>query len=244
VTRDLDWLRALRRYLAVLALANAVWELAQLPLYAIWSHGTPRDKLVAVSHCTAGDILIAVNAWLFAVVVAGTPHWPAEAVRRVALLIIACGLAYTGYSEWLNATVRQSWTYSDSMPVIPGLGVGVSPMLQWLINTFFQDCNHGSALLGPDRAGGGAGSNGRGGLPDGTSGQLLLVSGPICKGRAVFLTFRGPLVERCRAPADPRRHLLLSQRLATKRRRSSLGLDNLFARKCNGGTAKFSDLGG
>lgn len=133
MTRDLDWLRALRRYLVVSALGNAVWESAQLPLYTIWSQGPARDKLVAVSHCTAGDILIAVNAWVFALVVAGSPDWPAEAARRVALLIISGGLAYTAYSEWLNATVRQSWTYSDLMPVIPGLGVGVSPMLQWLI---------------------------------------------------------------------------------------------------------------
>ena len=69
--RDNGWLRALRRYLAVSALGNAVWEIAQLPLYTIWSQGTARDKLVAVSHCTAGDILIAVGAWTFAVIVAG-----------------------------------------------------------------------------------------------------------------------------------------------------------------------------
>ncbi len=131
--RHLDWLRALRRYLAVSALGNVVWELVHLPLYTIWSQGTARDKLIAVSHCTAGDILIAVSAWVFAIVVAGGRDWPAEADRRVALLIIASGLAYTGYSEWLNATVRQSWTYSDLMPVIPGLGVGLSPLSQWLV---------------------------------------------------------------------------------------------------------------
>jgi hypothetical protein len=128
-----DWLRALRCYLMVSALGNAVWEIAHLPLYTIWSQGTARDKLVAVSHCTAGDMLIAVGAWTFAVIVAGRPQWPVEGYSRVAVLIVASGLAYTGFSEWQNTTIRQSWTYSHLMPVIPGLGVGLSPMLQWLV---------------------------------------------------------------------------------------------------------------
>jgi len=75
-----------------------------LPLYTIWTDGTARDKLVAVVHCTAGDVLTALCAWAFAVIVAGRPGWLAEASRRVALLTIAAGLAYTGTangSTWL-----------------------------------------------------------------------------------------------------------------------------------------------
>ena len=133
VMRDHDWLRALRRYLAVSALGNSVWEFPHLPLYTVWNQSTPRDKLVAVWHCTAGDILIAVSAWVLAVMVIGRPQWPADGFWRVAFLVIAFGLVYTGYSEWLSATVRQSWTYSYRMPVIPWLGLGLSPMVQWLV---------------------------------------------------------------------------------------------------------------
>ncbi len=130
---DSGWLQGLRRYLAVTAIANLIWETLHLPLYTIWNDGTLRDKMFAVLHCTAGDILIALGAWAFAVVVAGRPEWPTEAFRRVALLTIAAGLAYTGYSEWLNTTIRRSWTYSEWMPVIPGLGLGLSPALQWIV---------------------------------------------------------------------------------------------------------------
>jgi hypothetical protein len=42
-------------------------------------------------------------------------------------------LIYTGYSEYLNTEVRRSWTYSDLMPRLPGLGIGLSPILQWLL---------------------------------------------------------------------------------------------------------------
>jgi hypothetical protein len=70
---------------------------------------------------------------VLAVTVVGRTQWPADGFWRVAVLVIVCGLIYTGYSEWLNTTVRQSWTYSGLMPVIPWLDLGLSPMLQWLV---------------------------------------------------------------------------------------------------------------
>ena len=129
----LHWLSGLRRYLAVTAIANLFWETAHLPLYTVWSDGTPRDRLIAVVHCTGGDILIALSAWTFAVLLAGRPGWPAEATWRVAVLTVAAGLGYTVFSEWLNTAVRQSWAYSEMMPVLPFIGTGLSPMLQWLV---------------------------------------------------------------------------------------------------------------
>jgi len=37
------------------------------------------------------------------------------------------------FSEWLNVEVRATWTYTDQMPVLPPLGTGLTPLLQWLI---------------------------------------------------------------------------------------------------------------
>jgi len=45
----------------------------------------------------------------------------------------ALGAAYTVYSEWLNTGVRMAWAYSELMPVVPGIGTGLSPLLQWLV---------------------------------------------------------------------------------------------------------------
>lgn len=127
-----DWLQALRRYLTVTALANLVWETAHLPLYTLWNEGTTRDKVFAVLHCTAGDVVVAVGVWALAMVLAGRPGWPVEAFPRVAGLVLVSGLVYTGFSEWLNTAVRHSWAYGEWMPVIPGLELGLSPMLQWV----------------------------------------------------------------------------------------------------------------
>jgi hypothetical protein len=132
-TQRFGWLRGLRRYLSVTAVGNVLWETAQLPLYTIWEDGTTREKMMAVLHCTGGDLLISLSALTLALIIAGRPGWPGQAFRGVAILTIAFGLAYTIFSEWLNITVRQSWAYSDLMPVIPGLGLGLSPAMQWVL---------------------------------------------------------------------------------------------------------------
>ena len=128
-----NWLSGLRRYLMVTTIANLFWETAHLPLYTIWTDGTLRENVFAVLHCTGGDVLIALSAWAFAVLLAGRPCWPIEGTWRVAVLTVMAGFAYTLFSEWLNTAVRQSWTYSPWMPVLPGLGTGLSPALQWLV---------------------------------------------------------------------------------------------------------------
>ena len=45
-----------------------------------------------------------------------TAHLP---LYTVSVMTVMAGIAYTVYSEWLNTAVRQSWTYSQRMPV-PG----------------------------------------------------------------------------------------------------------------------------
>jgi hypothetical protein len=44
----------------------------------------------------------------------------------------AMALAYTVYSEWLNVHVRRSWAYSELMPTVPIIGIGVGSLLQWI----------------------------------------------------------------------------------------------------------------
>ena len=119
------------RYLAVAAGANLVWETAQIPLYTIWSTGNAGEIAFAVVHCTAGDVLIAAASLLLALLLAGRAPWP-RSLRVIAAATIL-GVAYTVFSEWLNVSVRGSWSYGAMMPVVPPLGTGLAPLLQWVI---------------------------------------------------------------------------------------------------------------
>lgn len=128
-----NWLSVLRRYIAVVAVANLFWEIAQLPLYTIWTEGSSRELAFAVVHCTAGDVLIAFSSLGLGLLLFGSNSWPAQGYRAVAAVTVVLGVAYTIFSEWLNIDVRSAWAYSSSMPVLPWIGTGLSPLAQWVV---------------------------------------------------------------------------------------------------------------
>lgn len=136
------WYRdpAARRFLALgylpwLAGLSLAWEVAQLPLYTIWTDSSAGFIAFAVAHCTLGDLMIG-SAALALALIAGREralerwHW-----RRIAVIAALTAVLYTAFSEWLNVAILRSWAYSDWMPVIEtaGLRLGVSPLLQWLV---------------------------------------------------------------------------------------------------------------
>jgi hypothetical protein len=128
-----DGLQALGRYLGVSIVANLVWESLQLPLYSLWATGTRREQAFAILHCTIGDALIVGLSLSAARALFARATWPGTGVARVYAGSLAFGVIYTIFSEWLNTSVRGSWTYSDLMPVVPGIGTGLAPLLQWFV---------------------------------------------------------------------------------------------------------------
>lgn len=126
-------LAVLSRYALLVLLLNFVWEIAQLPLYTLWWNAPVRDVAFAVVHCTVGDLIIALASLLLAVILFGNRRWPDGRFRIVTLATMAFGLGYTVFSEWLNVYVRETWSYSAWMPIVPGLGIGLTPLLQWIV---------------------------------------------------------------------------------------------------------------
>ncbi|MCK6454075.1 MAG: hypothetical protein L6R19_24940 [Alphaproteobacteria bacterium] len=121
------------RYLLVILLGNLGWEALHLPLYTVWSPGSPRYLAFVVAHCTTGDLLIGAASLALAWLVLARREWPHRRYRLVAMATIAGGVAYTLYSEWVNVYQWGRWGYSEAMPLVPPLGIGLSPILQWLI---------------------------------------------------------------------------------------------------------------
>jgi hypothetical protein len=123
------------RYAAWLGVLNLVWETAHVPLYTIWTEGTPAYIAFAVVHCTAADILVG-SAALALVLIFGRErelaqwHW-----RRIAAGTVLIGVVFTAFSEWLNTIVLRSWAYSERMPVLElaGVEIGASPLAQWVV---------------------------------------------------------------------------------------------------------------
>jgi hypothetical protein len=130
--QDHGWLRAFRRYLGATALANLLWEFAQMPLYTVWQASWAEIAFAGL-HCLGGDLLIASASILAALITLNAERWPEKRFGVVAATTMSLGLGYTAFSEWLNVSVRQSWAYSDMMPTVTPLEIGVSPLIQWIV---------------------------------------------------------------------------------------------------------------
>ena len=127
------WLQSTRTFLGVSAIGHLIWEILQLPLYVIWSAGTGREIAFAIVHCLAGDLMIATLSLVAALLLFGSPAWPSRQLVPTMVGTLVIGVGYTVYSEWVNTAVRKAWAYSDLMPVVPLLGTGLSPLIQWLV---------------------------------------------------------------------------------------------------------------
>ncbi|NNE46292.1 MAG: hypothetical protein HKN37_06500 [Rhodothermales bacterium] len=108
---------------------NAVWEFAQSAFYVDHANGW-RYVVWSRFHCTVGDVLILLGAFLVTAAISRSRRWPVDRGNAVAAVFIGVGLAYTIWSEWFNTTIRESWAYAAAMPLV--FGVGLLPLLQWL----------------------------------------------------------------------------------------------------------------
>jgi hypothetical protein len=120
------------RFLGAMTAGNLVWELGHMPLYTLWVEGTWGEIAYAVLHCTVGDVMIAGICLLLSLAIIGRSAWPRVRFGAVALATILMALSYTVFSEWLNTEVQGNWAYREAMPRLPGLGIGLTPILQWI----------------------------------------------------------------------------------------------------------------
>ncbi len=110
---------------------NLAWEIAHVRLYTLWTEDDGPGVAWALFHCTLGDVLIALGAFLVTAIFLGRIDWPVSRPTAGSILVVASSMAYTSWSEWYNVYRVGSWRYTELMPTI--FGIGLSPLLQWLI---------------------------------------------------------------------------------------------------------------
>lgn len=124
-------LRRLAAWAMLAAVLHLLWEIAQLPLYALGGD-LDRARLARyVLHCLAGDVLISTTIYILTAIAFRELYWPERHPWSAGALAVALGLAFTAMSEWYNVYVLGSWSYVPRMPTLGG--IGVAPLLQWLI---------------------------------------------------------------------------------------------------------------
>ena len=128
------WLGVPEIRLVVLALPiQLLWEVAQFPLYDVWHENSWSYILYGLIHCTLGDVLIMLSAYWLVAFVNRSRYWYRRGLFRNGLLFTLIGAGYTIYSEIVNVHIKQTWGYTELMPIVPVIEIGGMPFLQWLL---------------------------------------------------------------------------------------------------------------
>lgn len=83
-------------------------------------------------RATVGDVVITMIAFA-AVALRSGRGWIRALRPRAIVAFSGVGVAITVVIEILSTKVWDRWQYSDSMPVVPLLDVGLLPIVQWIV---------------------------------------------------------------------------------------------------------------
>lgn len=115
-------------------LLNYPWELLQAPLYLGMATA---PHWLAVQRCTVatiGDGVLMLFAYFVIAVCSRRRWWVLRPTRLQSYAFILIGVGVTiAVERWSISGVSGGWVYSHYMPIVPGFGVGLSPMVQWTL---------------------------------------------------------------------------------------------------------------
>lgn len=115
----------------IAVVTNYLWELTQAPLYV----GLESYDAAIFWHCfiaSLGDglmvLLIVAAGWLML----GQLDWFEHPGVSGYVIILAVGLVLGVLVEWLGVHVLGRWQYTEKMPIVPLLKIGLVPIAQML----------------------------------------------------------------------------------------------------------------
>ena len=128
----------LTRFFICLALISfslhAVWEMAQMPAYKEMVGRPVLQTAVRCTPATLGDVVI--TFWIYAIgaLAARDLSWGVQPGWNVYLVAALLGAMHAVWIE-KAAIASGRWSYTETMPTIPLLGVGLWPFLQLVLLT-------------------------------------------------------------------------------------------------------------
>ena len=109
------------------------WEFLQVPFYQSMPSASHWSGVVICSTAALGDAIVMLVAFWLTALVARSGRWVVEPRAGHVALFVATGLLLTVVIEHVAVRSQWGWRYEPNMLVIPLLGTGLAPVLQWLI---------------------------------------------------------------------------------------------------------------
>ena len=115
-------------------LLHAVWEMVQMPAYKEMVGRPVLQTAVRCTPATLGDVVI--TFWIYAIGALGARdlRWGVQPRWNVYLVAALLGAMHAVWIE-KAAIASGRWSYTETMPTLPLLGVGLWPFLQLVLLT-------------------------------------------------------------------------------------------------------------
>lgn len=111
-------------------LLNFAWEVIQMPLYKDASFNIEHIAFCALA--SVADAIMVLIIYLVFAVVYKSPLWVQNlTLPRILLVMLVGGLG--AIAAEIRHLSSGTWAYDASMPIIPGVDVGLSPVLQFML---------------------------------------------------------------------------------------------------------------
>ena len=110
-----------------------IWEFIQVPTYAGMAELDHWQGVLVCTQATFGDVGIALVAFWTTSISVRSRQWIRALELKPLGIYVLTGIAITIALEYIYTQITHRWTYSDLMPLVPPLGTGLSPLLQWIL---------------------------------------------------------------------------------------------------------------
>lgn len=111
-------------------LLNLLWELLQLPLYKNADYDFNHIAFCALA--AVADVLMILLLYFGLALILKNLFWIQHIKIQQVVIVVLIGGAGAVLSEMRHLALG-SWAYDDSMPIIPLVNVGISPVLQFML---------------------------------------------------------------------------------------------------------------
>lgn len=129
-TNKSDYKSLIVKIFVIAFILNLAWELLQGPLYLGYSYTSEHMSFCALA--SVADAVMVVLLYFAFTLIYKNVFWVSElTVPRILLIVLIGGIgAILAEARHVEAG---SWSYNNSMPIIPYTNVGLSPILQFII---------------------------------------------------------------------------------------------------------------
>jgi hypothetical protein len=114
-------------------LLNYPWEFVQVPFFQGMPEAGHWEGILFCSRAAGGDALIALVAFWVVALRWRDRGWILQPSFLQVLVFVGGGVFITILFEWHATQPAGRWAYAESMPVLPILGTGLLPLIQWIL---------------------------------------------------------------------------------------------------------------